>query len=202
MKQFAVLLIAVACGVPPAMADVVDQVTYTINFTGSGILPTSGSFTYDPDTTTFTSFLVTWNGTTFDLTSGANAPVLGTPDPPCLGGATGAAASFDLLTGACPPVPGFFTLWEGQRRASFGDSFFGFATISSSNANDQILVSDIISDNPAFNLGGSGEWSVTPAGTATPEPSSLLLGALSLCALVACSSYLARSFDIWMTTQD
>ena len=64
------VLLVVAFGGPAAKADMLDQTTYTINFTGTTPLPT-GSFTYDPDTKLFSNFLVTWNGTQFDLTSAA-----------------------------------------------------------------------------------------------------------------------------------
>jgi len=71
-SQFVVgILLIVAFAGPAAKADMVDQTTYTINFTGTTPLPT-GSFTYDPDTKLFSNFLVTWNGTQFDLTSSAN----------------------------------------------------------------------------------------------------------------------------------
>jgi hypothetical protein len=58
---------------PAAMADPIDLTPYTLSFSGSPLLPSSGSFTYDPDTPHFTSFLVTWQGIIFDLTSSANA---------------------------------------------------------------------------------------------------------------------------------
>ena len=54
--------------------------TYTITFTGTGLVPTSGSFNYDP-VNGFSNFLVYWPqilGTTpFDLTSAANNPIGG-----------------------------------------------------------------------------------------------------------------------------
>jgi hypothetical protein len=52
--------------------------TYYITFTGSGIIPTSGQFTYDSTSAVgsqFSSFTVNWNNTVFDLTTGANSPV-------------------------------------------------------------------------------------------------------------------------------
>ncbi|HKU86547.1 MAG TPA: PEP-CTERM sorting domain-containing protein [Casimicrobiaceae bacterium] len=46
---------------------------YVIGFTGTGgaTAPTGG-FDYDPATSTFSSFLVDWNGFSFDLTADAN----------------------------------------------------------------------------------------------------------------------------------
>jgi hypothetical protein len=65
-----VLLIA-AFGAPAARADV-----YQINFAGDppNLLPTAGSFNYDPTAQTFTAFLVTWDSFVFDMTNFANAP--------------------------------------------------------------------------------------------------------------------------------
>jgi hypothetical protein len=100
------ILLLAAIGPPAAMADLLDSTTYTINFTGGPLLPTAGSFTYDPDTPNFTNFLVTWDGVPFDLTSAANDPIIGIGgNPPCIGAATGAAATFLLLSGACSPPP-------------------------------------------------------------------------------------------------
>jgi Bacterial Ig-like domain (group 3) len=55
---------------------------YTINFAGSGvILPTAGSFTYDP-AVGFTNFQVQWFGASFDFTAAANnASGCGTSGP-------------------------------------------------------------------------------------------------------------------------
>jgi hypothetical protein len=47
------LFLAGALGIPAANADIL----YDINFSGSGTLPTAGSFTYDAGTSTFSGFL-------------------------------------------------------------------------------------------------------------------------------------------------
>ena len=74
LYQFVIsALLVVTWGAPAATADPSDQTTYTIIFNGTGLLPTAGSFTYDPDTQVFTNFMVKWNGTDFDLTSSANS---------------------------------------------------------------------------------------------------------------------------------
>src|SRR4051794_32988245 len=50
---------------------------YVIHFEPvSGVLPTAGSFIYDP-IAGFSNFTVEWFGNTFDLTSAANAPQVG-----------------------------------------------------------------------------------------------------------------------------
>jgi hypothetical protein len=75
---------------------------FNISFAGVGdlvsILPTAGSFDYDTADPTFSNFIVVWNGVPFDLTSSANSPsIFGSPTT-CT--STGAALSFDVLTGA------------------------------------------------------------------------------------------------------
>src|SRR4051794_5058687 len=51
-------------------------VTYVVDFSGSGTLPSParGVFKYDAAASTFSDFLVRWDETVFDLTSEANAP--------------------------------------------------------------------------------------------------------------------------------
>src|SRR5665213_2302814 len=107
----AVFLIA-TCGASAVLADT----TYDVDFLGDGTLPTQGSFTYDSVVPSFSNFTVTWNGVLFDLTASANAPMLNPPDPSCLGGATGAAATFALLSGDCDSPPaGSTTGWVGEQ---------------------------------------------------------------------------------------
>lgn len=180
-----VLLIA-AFGAPVAMADLIDLTTYTINFTGTGTLPTAGMFTYDPDTTTFTSFLVTWHGVSFDLTSSANAPLVALSFPlPCLSGLSGAAASFALLQGACPSGPVgsvVVTEWDAVDNPPF-NPFFDFLT-TNGPAEIQVLAFPQQIVQP-FTDQGVGGWSISPKGAAVAEPSSLTLVTTLLCAFVA-----------------
>jgi hypothetical protein len=93
------LLLATA-GLPAVAAPVL----YTIHFSltlGSG-LPTSGSFYYDSSTSTFSSFVVVWNGDTFDLTATANnlGVFTATPDP-CYASATTNPQQVFLMMTAC-----------------------------------------------------------------------------------------------------
>jgi hypothetical protein len=144
-----VFLIA-ALAAPAAMADTKDAVTYTINFTGTAPFPTAGSFTYDPDTHTFSSFVVTWRGISFDLTTSANHPALiGTP----CGALTGGAATFALLNGTCA----LDTVdWFGHISPR---PEFGFTTFVDST--DEILVfANAGSTTPPYNVAG-GTWSIT-----------------------------------------
>ena len=174
---FAVLLIA-ALGAPIAKADLT---TYTINFTANlGPAPTSGVFTYDPDVSTFSNFLVSWEGIDFDLTSGANAPFFDINGaPPCIGTLTGGAAAFALLSGACSPPPaGFETLWGANTSQS------SFRFVSSDNGGTGIAFGDAAAPaSPAIRA--LGNWTITPQVSEVPEPSALVLlgtvcGALAL----------------------
>lgn len=93
-----------ALGAAPAVAA---PVYYVIDFTltSGSPLPASGSFSYDASTSTFASFVVLWDGDSFDLTAAANAsPFLSFISQPCI--TTGAAGSgphevFNLMTN-CP----------------------------------------------------------------------------------------------------
>jgi PEP-CTERM motif-containing protein len=146
-------------------------VQYTLGFSvQSGIGPTAGSFTYDAVTTTFTDFKVTWDGFVWDLTNSANNPSI-TGSLGCLGGLTGAAASFAQLSGAClhsGPGPGNSWL-AGNDQPPFqafkfdtGQAGVGEILITGAALNGQL--------NPTGNH-GTGQWSITAA----PEPGSWAL---------------------------
>src|ERR1700744_4030512 len=98
-----VLILFFALGTPHAHADVIT--TYDINFTCTSgptcILPTSGTFTYDATDHLFTNFVVVWDGSTINLKSAANAGPSVQHSNPCLGSATGGAATYLLMT-SCP----------------------------------------------------------------------------------------------------
>jgi hypothetical protein len=178
------LATAVTALVPALKADVPDLQTYTINFTATfGTAPTAGSFTYDPDTATFSDFLVTWDGSHFDLTSSANNPNHYPTLPSCIGGKTGGAASFALLTGACDPPPSnYLTLWG----AGNGPPTFLFKTENFDSTVGIGVSEQLATPNPPPPFDDSqGTWTVTRQTTSpVPEPSSLILLA-PVCALLA-----------------
>ena len=109
---------------------------YTIDFTltSSAPLPTSGSFFYDPSTSTFTSFDVSWDGDLFDLTASANtSPFYSTTDPCYSGAANGAQDIFLLLTSCSSDTnPTYYTAapyWYGDNDLNpDGYTAFGFQT--------------------------------------------------------------------------
>src|SRR5205823_4784750 len=112
-----------------------------------GTLPTSGSFTYDASTG-FSAFIVQWDGITFNLTSAANTPALGTRSTGCNSRgstpqygfiimdqiATGCDVSYMWGAQSTPPSASFdFQLFD--RTAASDDIFLG-------TNNGSILISD------------------------------------------------------------
>jgi len=170
-----VLLVA-AFGAPTAKPDV--MTTYDINFTGNGILPTAGSFTYDSTTPSFSDFMVTWDGTTFNLTASANLPLI-TPTVSCIS-ATGAAASFALLDGACNPAPpNYTTQWFGAYDTVTDDLNFSFNTTNFVSPPFSDLFLEGFGGTGLLTDFGTGSWTIS----AVPEPSALIPVTL-LCAFV------------------
>jgi hypothetical protein len=100
-------LVFAVIAAPNTRADVTEN--YTITFTGGPPIPTSGTFTYDSTTPSFSNFQVIFDGRDFDFTSTANNPLdninpqINTGGPSCIGGTTGPQAVFDLLT-ACTSI--------------------------------------------------------------------------------------------------
>jgi hypothetical protein len=186
-----VLLIA-AFGAPAAKADL-----YQINFTGDlgSLLPTAGSFTYDPTAQTFTAFTVTWDGMVFDLTNFANAPTAEPTFPGCIGSNTAGSAAFALLSGACnPPQPEEGTSWGADSNPLFGVAELVFFSATNGHSClpatpcDGIALVDRFSipfSSSTAESNGVGGWSITKeAGlTPTPEPSQLGPAALGLLSL-------------------
>lgn len=163
------MLLIAALSSPIAKADTIDMTPYAINFTGSPTFPTAASFTYDPDTATFSSFVITWDGLLFDLTSSANFPTLSATPPPCIGSLTGGAATYALLSGACSPAPGDFTTAWGAHLQP--DPIFEFATF---DATSWIRVYGF--NTPQYgNDAGGGDWTITPSSGTAPEPDTLLM---------------------------
>jgi len=172
-RHLAMWVLLAAFGSPVAMAD---PMPYTINFSGpSGtLLPTAGTFTYDADTSVFSSFLVIWDGISFDLTASANAPsTSGVSFPSCVGSLTGGAASFALLRGDCA---GEDAVWRGSNIT--GDVGFTFTT----NFDPFMEISESKFDDVGSAI-GTGTWTISQQIPTVPEPSTFTLSALMLCAI-------------------
>ncbi len=176
-------------------------VTYDINFapctsvaescgpvSGSGIvLPTSGSFTYDSITETFSSFSVTWNGFVFNtLALSASSPLDFFSGPSCIGGKTGAAASFAVLSGACfPPSGNGDTAWVADRIPTDSPTF-EFLTDDPEEGQGGISALIDINETCCGGTGpalSSGVWTITAV--ITPEPSGFSLLAIGAVGLLA-----------------
>jgi hypothetical protein len=173
------LFLFAAISAPNARADVITD--YTITFTGaSPALTPTGSFTYDSTVPTFSNFLISWDGLTFDLTSSANAPQIGFL-PTCLTSNTGASTAFSLLS-QCASDPnagwGAVATSSGTNIITFGDGFidgnnglvwtvyfggFGIGTPTTITTNQAVL----------------GAYSIA----AVPEPGTLSLMLLGIGAL-------------------
>jgi len=163
------LLVIVLLLVITSLPVYADSVNYTINFTTSAGSPgpTSGSFTYDSSTGTFSNFVVVWDGYSFNLTSSANSTFLHASG--CTGEASTGAYSFELLsqTLTCPSAPAYF--WAGQPRVGPTQAFLFDAAVSGS-AYDQIGTY-----LPATGATDSAEGSWKISAVTAPEPSDLLL---------------------------
>jgi hypothetical protein len=163
------IFLGVTFAAPDAIANSIDLTTYTLNFTGAGTNPTAGSFTYDPDTMTFTSFSVTFGGLIFDLTSSANAPRTLGPFPSCLDGLAGGAATFAFIAGSCnPPPSGWQQFWQGLTSSP---AVFEFQLAYPGTPGLSIIAEVPCAAGCQFSATGAGHWSATPV----PEPRAATL---------------------------
>lgn len=150
-------------------------ILYNINFTGGSPNPTSGSFQYDPSTFTFSSFLVTWNTFTFDLTAAANSPysIAGT----CATAAPDGQDVFNWLIATTPCGPHD---WRADPNAFTPSQYFSLGPqVPMSNEVFLFTVQSGPGGPPAAFT--EGTFTVTAA---VPEPSSLPL-VLTGCAWLA-----------------
>jgi hypothetical protein len=130
MKISTWVLLSGALAAFPAMG----ATHYAVLFqtTSGSPAPVSGDFYWDG--TSFSNFLVTWNGVTFDLTSSANAPTINVGSG-CAGAASTPAYGFLMMSENCPgasygwtaqslPFVSFFSFGEN------GNMIFGPGAIS------------------------------------------------------------------------
>ena len=176
-------LLFVASAAPLARADSITN--YTITFTTStGTPPTSGSFTYNSTTPQFSDFFVSWDGITYNLTASANNPFTGGSG--CSGESSTAAYTFEILSQTVTGCPGPATPvydWAAEYiTTSPSHTYFSF-NLFTSPGKDQIF-ENLAPPPPGSVVVGQGfAWTITPAVTSTPEPSSLLLFGTSLLGL-------------------
>jgi hypothetical protein len=163
-----------AFGALPAVAT---SVYYTIDSTVSSThfvdTALTGSFYYDPTiTNSFFDFTVAWDGINFDLTSGANNPTLGAAST-CVGGSTGAAATFAFLT--CSTYGGAWFAAEDTVTDLGFVALFGRDTLGGANT---ATFQAGTSPGPS-NIADSGDLITTTTG-AVPEPGTYALTLIGL----------------------
>ena len=146
-------------------------ITYNINFTTtSGIAPTSGSFTYDAATTTFTAFTVLWNSATINFTSAAN---INSPSPQaCNPGSNTPAGNFQLMAGTDTCIsPRSWFIIPNAGFSEFTEDFPGGGT-------GTLGVGKVITG--PFS---AGTFTISQASTSTPEPNTIMSMATGLLAI-------------------
>jgi hypothetical protein len=168
------ILLMAAISAPLAMADLIDQTTYVITFTGTnGPLPSSGSFTWDPDTGTFSGFSVTWQGIFFvGLGNSANFPTIIGSGSGCNSGSNDSRAVFLLLTSNDCGT----TTWRAlQSTAGSGFVFLSAGLPSPFPEAGGLAIGSALMPVTG-DVFATGQFTATPV----PEPSSAILMATVL----------------------
>jgi hypothetical protein len=178
----AAVVAMVAFAAPAKAAPIVYGITFT-NTVTTGALPAtpSGSFTYDAVTATFSGFLVTHRGVTFDFTAAANAG--GGVAFQCGAG----ASAFDVMAGTTDCTSN--QLWYVLDTAN-QNRFFLFASPAPLIADTGSMpFSRALLEDGATNPAGDGPddggtFTITPR-QAVPEPMALTLFGLGLAGVAA-----------------
>jgi hypothetical protein len=163
-------------------ADTIDN--YTINFTPDPgfTAPTSGAFSYDTTTDSFTAFQVTWYGYTFTFDEfDENAPY--TANTGCSGETAGNGAfGFNLIAqtlSGCSSPPLTYEWWSQALPSQYpNQSVFEFYTIDTGIGEDEIYAAITGNTNPGVNAHGT--WSITET---APEPGTLVPFVLGIACL-------------------
>jgi hypothetical protein len=156
---------------------------YTITFTtASGLAPTGmGTFTYDTTTDQFTSFMVTWDGKTFDMTDNANSPSYFPGPTGCTGEASTGGYAFQMLNKALTGCGALVAYqWDAAYNPLIPGITFQFKATEfvTPVASSDGFTGTILGLYPS--VSGNGGWTVTPVPATVPEPSTIGLTLVGL----------------------
>jgi len=168
------------------------QTNYDITFSldgGVGVAPTSGAFTYDATTQTFSNFDVVFGGATYDLTSAANAPTINGPIPGPCSGVSGGLLAFMILDAECNTAGPFIALWESSDQGNPAQPFVFIDYFNIHGTENTSITGAPPAGATSTNTDSDGGWtiSVAPA-VSLPEPGALMI----LFANLAVMAFLAR----------
>jgi hypothetical protein len=182
MKRAGITLSALIISVFASPAAFASPTTYNIVFSGTGTLPTSGSFTYDPTNPTngFSNFTVV-DGETLGFTSAANNPF---SSGSVCGGAGGSTVGFAVMDQGC--APGGSYGWSLSQAGITIEGEFNYFLSDTQEANIAINPTGFIAGD------GSGTFTIEPQSSATPEPGSIPLLLASLTAIAVSGRWARR----------
>jgi hypothetical protein len=166
-------------------------ISYTIAFSSPGLLlPTSGSFNYDPVNQQFSAFTVVWNSITFNLTARANVGPTTFTGTGC-GIASSPVGLFTLLNGnslCSTPRAG----WIASGNIN-GTDEFSFFTIEGGN------VASFIADFTPINQPSTSAFGNFSIVVAIPEPAPFWLIGIGLAGLFLASNAGKQRYEVAST---
>ncbi len=160
-------------------------VHYTVDFTGTGILPTDAGFDYDAANTVspFSNFTLNWDGYDIDLTPRANSPVVGGSSIDC--GTVLPRRAFNAMTETNCSAPDPIKFFHAGFTPSSGYLFLAIGDYSPDDTSEILTYYDLFTTKSSGDrFFADGSFLVS---TAVPESSSALLlmsGLLGLAALL------------------
>ena len=176
LRGIGLLILLAATLASPSVAKAAPM-TYFVNFTGGLTLPALGVFSYDA-TSGFSNFLVSWNGTLFDLTSAANAPGVGGG---CPGASSSSATGFALMDHSL--CSGVFSRWNGNQSSVLSSFSFYNETLALPAHTGAFIDASMPAAFDPVPANASGDWTLTGSLSGTPSYLINFTGGLTLPAL-------------------